>query len=35
LAIGHYNGRITEVARRLGVGRSTLYRRLNDLGIDL
>jgi DNA-binding NtrC family response regulator len=33
LAIGHYRGRMTEVARRLGIGRSTLYRKLNDLGI--
>src|SRR3546814_5755215 len=24
LAIGHYRGRMTEVARRLGIGRSTL-----------
>ena len=34
LAIGHYRGRMTEVARRLGIGRSTLYRKLSDLGID-
>ena len=34
LAIGHYRGRMTEVARRLGIGRSTLYRKLTDLGID-
>ena len=34
LAIGHYRGRMTEVARRLGIGRSTLYRKLADLGID-
>lgn len=34
LAIGHYRGRVTEVARRLGIGRSTLYRKLSDLGID-
>ena len=33
LAIGHYRGRMTEVARRLGIGRSTLYRKLTDLGI--
>ncbi len=33
LAIGHYRGRMTEVARRLGIGRSTLYRKLSDLGI--
>ena len=34
LAIGHYRGRMTEVARRLGIGRSTLYRKLSDLGIE-
>jgi DNA-binding NtrC family response regulator len=33
LAIGHYRGRMTEVARRLGIGRSTLYRKLAELGI--
>ena len=34
LAIGHYRGRMSEVARRLGIGRSTLYRKLAELGID-
>ena len=34
LAIGHYHGRMTEVARRLRIGRSTLYRKLGDLGIE-
>ncbi|USI72384.1 sigma-54-dependent transcriptional regulator [Sphingomonas morindae] len=34
LAIAHYRGRMSEVARRLGIGRSTLYRKLGDLGID-
>jgi len=34
LAISHYQGRMTEVARRLGIGRSTLYRKLGELGID-
>jgi DNA-binding NtrC family response regulator len=34
LAIGHYRGRMTEVARKLGIGRSTLYRKLHELGID-
>lgn len=28
-----YGGRLTEVARRLGIGRSTLYRKLSRLGI--
>ncbi len=34
LAIGHYGGRMAEVARRLGIGRSTLYRKLVELGIS-
>jgi DNA-binding NtrC family response regulator len=34
LAIGHYRGRMTEVAKRLGIGRSTLYRKLGEIGID-
>jgi DNA-binding NtrC family response regulator len=32
-AIAHYRGRMSEVARRLGIGRSTLYRRLETLGL--
>jgi DNA-binding NtrC family response regulator len=34
LAIDHYNGQMSEVARRLGIGRSTLYRKLKEYGID-
>ncbi len=30
----NYRGRMTEVARRLGIGRSTLYRKLAELGIS-
>lgn len=30
LALDHYGGRMSMVARRLGIGRSTLYRRLRD-----
>jgi DNA-binding NtrC family response regulator len=33
-AIDHYRGRMTEVARRLQIGRSTLYRKLKDLGLE-
>jgi DNA-binding NtrC family response regulator len=33
-AIFRYRGRMSEVARRLGIGRSTLYRKLKDLGLD-
>ena len=32
-AIDHYGGRLSEVARRLGIGRSTLYRKIKDYGI--
>ncbi|HEU4820198.1 MAG TPA: helix-turn-helix domain-containing protein, partial [Qipengyuania sp.] len=34
LALGRYRGHMTEVAKRLGIGRSTLYRKLGELGID-
>ncbi len=34
LAIDYYNGQMSEVARRLGIGRSTLYRKLKEYGID-
>jgi DNA-binding NtrC family response regulator len=34
MAIGRYDGHMSEVARRLGIGRSTLYRKLKDLGLD-
>ena len=33
-AIGHYGGQMSEVARRLHIGRSTLYRKLDSLGVD-
>jgi DNA-binding NtrC family response regulator len=33
-AIKHYSGRMTEVAKRLGIGRSTLYRKLKEYGLD-
>jgi len=32
-AIAHYRGRMSEVARRLRIGRSTLYRKLENLGL--
>jgi DNA-binding NtrC family response regulator len=34
LAISRYDGHMSEVARRLGIGRSTLYRKLKDLGLE-
>jgi DNA-binding NtrC family response regulator len=33
-AIAHYRGQMSEVARRLKIGRSTLYRKLEFLGLD-
>ena len=33
LAINHYHGQMSEVARRLQIGRSTLYRKLENLGL--
>lgn len=33
-AIKLYDGKLSEVARRLGIGRSTLYRRIEDLDLE-
>jgi DNA-binding NtrC family response regulator len=33
-AISHYRGQMSEVARRLRIGRSTLYRKLEGLGLN-
>ena len=32
-ALSHYRGQMSEVARRLGIGRSTLYRKMKDYGL--
>jgi DNA-binding NtrC family response regulator len=32
-AISHYRGQMSEVARKLRIGRSTLYRKLESLGL--
>jgi DNA-binding NtrC family response regulator len=32
-AIAHYDGQMSQVARQLGIGRSTLYRKLDGLGL--
>jgi DNA-binding NtrC family response regulator len=34
MAIERYSGRMSEVARRLGIGRSTLYRKLKEYGFE-
>ncbi len=33
-AIAIYAGHMSEVARRLGIGRSTLYRKVREQGLD-
>jgi DNA-binding NtrC family response regulator len=33
-AVNHYRGQMSEVARRLQIGRSTLYRKLDALGLN-
>jgi DNA-binding NtrC family response regulator len=32
LAVEKYRGQLAEAARRLGIGRSTLYRKLEEVG---
>lgn len=34
LALHRYRGQMSEVARKLGIGRSTLYRKIKDLGLE-
>ncbi len=33
-ALTHYRGQMSEIARRLGIGRSTLYRKMKEYGFD-
>jgi len=35
LAMERYRGHMSEVARQLGIGRSTLYRKVRDLGLEV
>jgi len=32
-ALAHYRGQMSEIARRLGIGRSTLYRKMKEYGL--
>ena len=32
-ALDHYRGQMSEMARKLGIGRSTLYRKMKDYGL--
>ncbi len=34
LALHRYRGQMSEVARKLGIGRSTLYRKMKELGLE-
>ena len=34
LALGRYRGHMTEVAKRLDIGRSTLYRKMREYGLE-
>jgi DNA-binding NtrC family response regulator len=31
-ALGHYRGQMSAMARKLGIGRSTLYRKMKEYG---
>jgi DNA-binding NtrC family response regulator len=33
-ALSHYRGQMSEMARRLGIGRSTLYRKMKEYGLN-
>ncbi|MGO4573581.1 sigma-54-dependent transcriptional regulator [Microvirga sp. 2TAF3] len=33
-ALSHYRGQMSAISRRLGIGRSTLYRKLKELGLS-
>ena len=34
-ALAHYRGQMSQMARKLGIGRSTLYRKMKDIGIAM
>ncbi|HYC26224.1 MAG TPA: sigma-54 dependent transcriptional regulator [Roseiarcus sp.] len=33
-ALSHYRGQMSKMARKLGIGRSTLYRKMKDIGVE-
>jgi DNA-binding NtrC family response regulator len=33
-ALGHYRGQMSKMARKLGIGRSTLYRKMKEIGVE-
>ena len=34
LALGRYRGHMTDIAKHLGIGRSTLYRKMREIGLQ-
>lgn len=34
LALGRYRGHMTDIAKHLGIGRSTLYRKMREMGVQ-
>jgi transcriptional regulator of acetoin/glycerol metabolism len=34
LALTQYDGHMSKIARKLGIGRSTLYRKVRELGLE-
>lgn len=34
LAMGRYQGHMTQIAKKLGIGRSTLYRKMREIGLE-
>jgi len=33
-ALNHYRGQMSQMARKLGIGRSTLYRKMKEIGLE-
>jgi DNA-binding NtrC family response regulator len=33
-ALAHYRGQMSQMARKLGIGRSTLYRKMKEIGLE-
>ena len=33
-ALAHYRGQMSQMARKLGIGRSTLYRKMKEIGVE-
>jgi DNA-binding NtrC family response regulator len=33
-ALAHYRGQMSKMARKLGIGRSTLYRKMKEIGVE-